>query len=699
MSMTAAVHEPWEAAGGADVVRLTGVSARGYHGVLASERAEGQLFSVDVAMSLGERGAGAAAVTDSLEQAVDYGAVARVVADVIQGEPVSLIETLASRIADAVLAFARVREVVVTVHKPQAPIEVAFEDVSVTIVRRSPSGGTGSVPQVPTTQAGSAGSAQPGRDDAVDESGPSVTLPQVSHPTASVAGVGAAATALAGLMGGGAQAAEAALPAAAGAGALGEESTDHPSLPAPEPGVGDAPLSEGADGVDEPSSPLTDEPHREGVEAGETPDALEDAAQVEVPDALEPEHAGDEATHPGAASDEPPATTREQELALAAGVVVPEDLPDRDHVTAGALPDEPSDQATQEADPLAQRPQRPQPAVIALGGNVGGVVPALRKAVHSLSATEGVAVDQVAPLARTAAVIPEGSEPQPDYLNTVVLVTTTLSARELLEVCQGLESDAGRVRLVPKGPRTLDADLITYGSLASQDPRLTLPHPRAAQRAFVLVPWAQADPFAEIGEQSVATLAEQAPDRDGVRWLALDWLDSDHLPALPTGQYVAPSVAPKDASQPQEAEGTEPADPASLAPASAQDDQSAGLVPTAAPEPSAPQVPDVQDADGAGQADRPGSNAVGTDDDEGAAPVWASVTEGAEPGQPAQPAQPAEPERPAEPDDPADSAQVPEPAAPPAFALPDAQAGDEEEWTAPPSWKDVMGEAGRSGGQ
>ncbi|CED91572.1 2-amino-4-hydroxy-6-hydroxymethyldihydropteridine diphosphokinase, partial [Actinomyces succiniciruminis] len=190
-------------------------------------------------------------------------------------------------------------------------------------------------------------------------------------------------------------------------------------------------------------------------------------------------------------------------------------------------------------DPLTVRPQAPAQLVIALGGNVGGVVPSLRTAVNTLRQTDGITVTTVAPLARTAAVVSDGVE-QPDYLNTVVLATTTLSPREVLAVCQGLETAAGRVRTRPQGPRTLDADIITYEGVTSTDPELTLPHPRAAQRAFVLAPWAQADPFAEIGDQSVAALAESAPDRDGVRWLALDWLDSDHLPALPTGQYVAP---------------------------------------------------------------------------------------------------------------------------------------------------------------
>ena len=171
--------------------------------------------------------------------------------------------------------------------------------------------------------------------------------------------------------------------------------------------------------------------------------------------------------------------------------------------------------------------------------------------MSTLRETAGIEVTAVAPLARTAAVVDPGADPQPDFLNTVVLITTTLSPYEVLEVCQGLEAAAGRVRTEPNGPRTLDADIVTYEGVVSDDPALTLPHPRAAQRAFVLVPWAEADPFAELADQSVSSLAEAAPDRDGVRWLALDWIDSDHLPTLPTGQYIAPPEAPSGADADQ----------------------------------------------------------------------------------------------------------------------------------------------------
>ena len=88
-----------------DTIRLTGLSARGRHGVLPSERREGQLFVVDVTLGLGRRGTAVAAVTDSLNDAIDYGKVAASVIAVIEGDPVNLLETLAERVSDAVGAI------------------------------------------------------------------------------------------------------------------------------------------------------------------------------------------------------------------------------------------------------------------------------------------------------------------------------------------------------------------------------------------------------------------------------------------------------------------------------------------------------------------------------------------------------------------------------------------------------------------
>lgn len=115
-----------------DLITLTGLEAIGHHGVFDHERAEGQRFVVDVRLSLDT---GPAARTDDLSATVDYGSLAQRVHDVVAGEPVNLIETLAERIATVCLADPSIGWVQVTVHKPDAPIAVAFDDVAVTIER------------------------------------------------------------------------------------------------------------------------------------------------------------------------------------------------------------------------------------------------------------------------------------------------------------------------------------------------------------------------------------------------------------------------------------------------------------------------------------------------------------------------------------------------------------------------------------
>lgn len=115
-----------------DQVSVRGVSARGRHGVLAHEQALGQRFVVDVVLHLDIRGA---AATDDLTRTVHYGDLAVAVVAVVAGEPVALLETLAQRIADVALSSAAVVAADVTVHKPQAPVTVPFEDVSVSIRR------------------------------------------------------------------------------------------------------------------------------------------------------------------------------------------------------------------------------------------------------------------------------------------------------------------------------------------------------------------------------------------------------------------------------------------------------------------------------------------------------------------------------------------------------------------------------------
>jgi len=115
-----------------DEIVLTGLTVFGRHGVFAHEREDGQEFTIDlrVRMPLSD-----AAASDDVTDTVHYGELAEAVAAVVAGEPVNLIETLAERIAAVALADPRVRSVVVTVHKPHAPIPLTFSDVAVTIER------------------------------------------------------------------------------------------------------------------------------------------------------------------------------------------------------------------------------------------------------------------------------------------------------------------------------------------------------------------------------------------------------------------------------------------------------------------------------------------------------------------------------------------------------------------------------------
>jgi 7,8-dihydroneopterin aldolase/epimerase/oxygenase len=115
-----------------DRVALRGLKARGHHGVLPREREEGQTFIVDVVLGLDTR---PAAAGDDLAKTVHYGIVAKEVVAIVEGEPVDLIETLAEQIAQQCLKHEGVEEVEVVVHKPDAPITVPFDDVTITIIR------------------------------------------------------------------------------------------------------------------------------------------------------------------------------------------------------------------------------------------------------------------------------------------------------------------------------------------------------------------------------------------------------------------------------------------------------------------------------------------------------------------------------------------------------------------------------------
>jgi 2-amino-4-hydroxy-6-hydroxymethyldihydropteridine diphosphokinase len=126
-----------------------------------------------------------------------------------------------------------------------------------------------------------------------------------------------------------------------------------------------------------------------------------------------------------------------------------------------------------------------------IGSNLGERLAYLQLAVDQLASADGVTVVGVSPVYETA---PVGGPDQPDYLNAVVAVDTTLTPHELLRVAQGIEAEAERVRTVRWGPRTLDVDLLLVGDEQIDDPDLVVPHPRMTDRAFVMVPLADLDP-------------------------------------------------------------------------------------------------------------------------------------------------------------------------------------------------------------
>jgi 2-amino-4-hydroxy-6-hydroxymethyldihydropteridine diphosphokinase len=164
------------------------------------------------------------------------------------------------------------------------------------------------------------------------------------------------------------------------------------------------------------------------------------------------------------------------------------------------------------ADSTLSNPKR---AVIALGSNLGNRLETLQAAVDALEETPGVRVKGVSPVYETE---PWGVEPgtQPSYFNAVVVLKTTLPPSSLLERAHAVEEAFRRVRDERWGPRTLDVDIIAYDGAVSDDPHLTLPHPRAHQRAFVLAPWHDVDPEAQLpGHGPVAALLD-AVTREGV---------------------------------------------------------------------------------------------------------------------------------------------------------------------------------------
>lgn len=132
----------------------------------------------------------------------------------------------------------------------------------------------------------------------------------------------------------------------------------------------------------------------------------------------------------------------------------------------------------------------PVTAYIGLGANLGEPATALRHAINALAGFAGIAVMRCSAFYRSAPIDASG----PDYVNAVVEIETTLCAPDLLSALQALEHQAGRERPYPNAPRTLDLDLLLYGTGCIQSAKLVVPHARMKQRAFVLLPLAEIAP-------------------------------------------------------------------------------------------------------------------------------------------------------------------------------------------------------------
>jgi 2-amino-4-hydroxy-6-hydroxymethyldihydropteridine diphosphokinase len=153
-------------------------------------------------------------------------------------------------------------------------------------------------------------------------------------------------------------------------------------------------------------------------------------------------------------------------------------------------------------------PTAPQDALLALGSNLGDRAATLAAAVAALADVPGLELTGVSPAYDSAAVKPDGvDDTAPRYLNLVVGIRYTGDPHTLLDAVNAIENEHGRVRAERWGDRTLDIDIIVFGGLELHDDRLTIPHPRAGERDFVLAPWLDLDPHAFLpGRGQVSTL-------------------------------------------------------------------------------------------------------------------------------------------------------------------------------------------------
>lgn len=383
-----------------DIITLSGLKAEANHGVYDFERAGSQDFVADITLFVDAR---KAAETDDVQHTVDYSQVAGDAVQVLAGPAVSLIETLASRLAEMALTYPGVRRVAVTVHKPMAPLKQQFTDVSVTVVREKQrlSGRHAKPPQ------------------ALQRPRPvAPPIPRQRRPRPATA------------------------------------STTKQAAP-----------------------------------------SVLAVTQLEAP--------------------KPPSATAAPPIA-----------PPTPKLTAT---EKPVKFSIARMKPASSDPKRPAKVVyevvLALGGNRGDTAAILRGAVEALANLEGFEMEAVSPLVRTKPVLEKGALPQDDYLNAVVLGRTVMAPPALLAATQKIEADFGRVRTSHWGARTLDIDIVSLDRMQLDTRTLTLPHPRAHGRAFVLYPWLLVDEGAYLaGAGYVRDLLPQTEDLPGVMAQYPQWL-------------------------------------------------------------------------------------------------------------------------------------------------------------------------------
>jgi 2-amino-4-hydroxy-6-hydroxymethyldihydropteridine diphosphokinase len=153
-------------------------------------------------------------------------------------------------------------------------------------------------------------------------------------------------------------------------------------------------------------------------------------------------------------------------------------------------------------------------AILSLGANLGDRKGTIEQAIVRIGETKGIRVLATSAIYESVALTDSGYDPeQPSYLNAVVQIETSLKPKALLAVLNEIENEFGRIRLKRWAPRTLDIDIITFGHELIETKTLIVPHPRAFERSFVLVPWLEVDPEAVLpGRGKVSDLVAELSD-------------------------------------------------------------------------------------------------------------------------------------------------------------------------------------------